>query len=99
VSTANPQDTSAASAVDAETETKQSNSGEAESPTTAERMLIMDRLLLRVPEVASRLSMSRGKVYELIRSGVLPSVRIDRARRIRTCDLESFVGSLTSART
>jgi excisionase family DNA binding protein len=60
--------------------------------------MIMERLLLRVPEAASRLSMSRGKVYELIRSGALPSVRIDGARRIRTCDLESFVGSLTGGR-
>jgi excisionase family DNA binding protein len=54
----------------------------------------MERLLLKVPEVAARLSMSRGKVYELMRSGALPSVRIDRTRRIRTRDLEAFVGSL-----
>ena len=45
--------------------------------TTGERKLIMEKLLLKVPEVAARLSMSRGKVYELIRSGALPSVRID----------------------
>jgi excisionase family DNA binding protein len=56
----------------------------------------MERLLLRVPEVAARLSMSRGKVYELMRSGALPSVRIDRSRRIRARDLEAFVGSLDS---
>ena len=54
----------------------------------------MDKLLLKVPEVAARLSMSRGKVYELIRSGALPSVRIDRSRRVRARDLEAFVGSL-----
>jgi excisionase family DNA binding protein len=54
----------------------------------------MERLLLKVPEVAARLSMSRGKVYELIRSGALPSVLIDRSRRIRARDLEDFVGSL-----
>ena len=56
----------------------------------------MERLLLKVPEVAARLSMSRGKVYELIRSGALPSVRIDRSRRIRAQDLEDFVGALGS---
>jgi excisionase family DNA binding protein len=55
----------------------------------------MERLLLRVPEVAARLSMSRGKVYELMRSGALPSVRIDRSRRVRTHDLEAFVSALT----
>lgn len=55
----------------------------------------MERLLLRIPEVADRLTMSRSKVYELIQSGALPSVRIDRSRRVRVRDLEAFVGSLT----
>ena len=55
----------------------------------------MERLLLRIPEVADRLTMSRTKVYELIQSGALPSVRIDRSRRVRVRDLEAFVGSLT----
>lgn len=54
----------------------------------------MERLLLRIPEVADRLTMSRTKVYELIQSGALPSVRIDRSRRVRVRDLEAFVGSL-----
>ena len=56
----------------------------------------MERLLLKVPEVAARLSMSRGKVYELIRSGALPSVCIDRSRRIRARDLDTFVAGLTA---
>ena len=55
----------------------------------------MERLLLKIPEVADRLTMSRSKVYELIQSGELPSVRIDRSRRVRVRDLETFVGSLT----
>ena len=54
----------------------------------------MERLLLRIPEVAERLTMSRSKVYQLIQSGVLPSVRIDHSRRVRARDLEAFVAAL-----
>lgn len=35
------------------------------------------RLLLRVGEAADMLGVSRGRIYELIKSGTLPSVRID----------------------
>ena len=52
------------------------------------------RLLYRVSEVADTLSLSRAKVYELISSGTLRSVRIDGARRIRASDLAAFVASL-----
>ena len=58
----------------------------------------MERMLLRVPEVAAQLCVSRGKVYELLRSGALVSVRIDGSRRIRVRDLEAFVHSLTAGR-
>jgi excisionase family DNA binding protein len=54
------------------------------------------RLLYRVTDVAEALSLSRAKVYELITSGALRSVRIDGARRIRAADLEAFVESLGS---
>ena len=54
----------------------------------------MERMLLRIPEVADRLTLSRSKVYELIRSGDLPSVQIGRVRRVRLHDLESFVSAL-----
>lgn len=53
-----------------------------------------DRLLYRVTEVAELLSMSRSKVYLLMSRGLLPSVRIDGARRVRGADLRSFVESL-----
>jgi excisionase family DNA binding protein len=53
------------------------------------------RLLYRVSEVASALGLSRAKVYELISSGALRSVRIDGARRIKAADLEAFVASLS----
>jgi excisionase family DNA binding protein len=54
------------------------------------------RLLYRVTDAAEALSLSRAKVYELITSGALRSVRIDGARRIRAADLEAFVESLRS---
>ena len=54
----------------------------------------VSRLLYRVSDTALALSLSRAKVYELINSGALRSVRIDRARRIRATDLEAFVASL-----
>ncbi len=52
------------------------------------------KLLLRVGEAAEALSLSRAKVYELINSGSLLSVRVDGARRIKAADLEAFVNSL-----
>ena len=39
-----------------------------------------DKLLYRIPEVAEHLSISRSKVYELLKSGELRSVHIDRTR-------------------
>jgi excisionase family DNA binding protein len=54
----------------------------------------VSRLLYRVGEAAAALGLSRAKVYELINSGALRSVRIDGARRIRAADLEAFVASL-----
>jgi excisionase family DNA binding protein len=54
----------------------------------------MDALLLKVPDVVARLGISRAKVYELMASGELPSVRIGGSRRIRTRDLEAFIAEL-----
>jgi excisionase family DNA binding protein len=53
-----------------------------------------DRLLYRVPEVALILNISRSKVYELLGSGDLPSVRIDRTRLVRGSHLRQYVESL-----
>src|SRR5687768_12497794 len=53
-----------------------------------------DRLLYRVTEVAVFLNVSRSKVYELLASGDLPSVKIDRTRLIRGSDLRDYVESL-----
>jgi excisionase family DNA binding protein len=53
-----------------------------------------DRLLYRIPEVASQLNVSRSKVYELMASGALRSVKVDRTRLVRGRDLRAFVDAL-----
>jgi excisionase family DNA binding protein len=55
---------------------------------------VNDKLLYRVPEAAERLSLSRAKVYELIKDGVLKSVQIDTSRRVKAEDLRAYVESL-----
>jgi excisionase family DNA binding protein len=54
----------------------------------------LERFLYRVPEAAWVLSLSRARVYELINSGALRSVRVGGARRIKAEDLAAFVASL-----
>ena len=53
-----------------------------------------EKMLYRLAEVAAALSVSRSKVYELVRSGALPSVRIGGSRRVRGEDLATYVDSL-----
>jgi excisionase family DNA binding protein len=55
------------------------------------------KLLLTVTEAASRLSLGRSKTYELVRAGVIPSVRITGSRRIRVSDLLVYVAALGEA--
>lgn len=59
----------------------------------------MPRLLLTVPEAAETLSISRSKLYELLNSGVIASVRIDGSRRIPLTALEAYVSQLLTERT
>ena len=51
----------------------------------------MDKMLLTPTEAAQVLGVGRSKVYELMRSGALGSVRIDSCRRIPVDDLNSLV--------
>jgi excisionase family DNA binding protein len=53
----------------------------------------MDNLLLKIPEVAENLGISRAKVYELMAAGDLPSVKIGGCRRVRAVDLVAYVES------
>jgi excisionase family DNA binding protein len=64
------------------------------SPCCRRGEALDDRLLYRVTEVAVFLNVSRSKVYELLASGDLPSVKIDRTRLIRGSDLRDYVESL-----
>jgi excisionase family DNA binding protein len=54
----------------------------------------MTRLLLTVPEAAQALAISRSKLYELIASGAVCSVRIDGSRRIPSDALATYVNQL-----
>jgi excisionase family DNA binding protein len=49
------------------------------------------RLLLTVEEAARALSIGRSKVYELMRTGELPSVQIGACRRVDVGELARFV--------
>ena len=54
----------------------------------------MDKLLLTPREAADALGIGRSKLYELLRAGVVPSVRIGSCRRIAARDLTTLVESL-----
>ncbi len=43
----------------------------------------IERLLLRPSEAAEVLGVSRSKCYELIASGAIPSVRLERGKLVR----------------
>ncbi len=49
---------------------------------TTDRSELMTQGLMRVPEVARFLALSRAKIYELMNRGELPWVKLGRARRI-----------------
>lgn len=48
-------------------------------------------LLLRVDDAAQLLGISRAKAYQLVSSGRLPSVKIDRTRRVPLAALERWI--------
>lgn len=57
----------------------------------------MEKLLLTPEEAAERLSVGRSRIFELISSGRLRSVRIGNSRRIPTEALVEFVDGLTAS--
>ncbi len=59
----------------------------------------VSRLLLTVPEAAEALAISRSKLYELLASGVIASIRIDGSRRIPLTAQEEYVSRLLAERT
>lgn len=54
----------------------------------------MDRLLYTPEEVAHTLHVSRRKIYTLIRTGEIDSVKIGKCRRITRVALENFIERL-----
>jgi excisionase family DNA binding protein len=54
----------------------------------------MDKLLLTPVEAAHVLGIGRSKLYELLRAGTVPSVRIGRCRRVVALDLAALVDQL-----
>ena len=59
----------------------------------------MPRLLMTVPEAAQALAIARSKLYELIASGAIASIRIDGWRRIPLAALEDYGSRLLAERT
>lgn len=55
------------------------------------------RLLLTVPEAAEALAISRSKLYELLTTGVVASIRIDGSRRVPVAALEAYIAALLEA--
>jgi excisionase family DNA binding protein len=51
-------------------------------------------LLLTVEQTAAELHIARRRVFELIKDGQLPSVKIGRSRRVRSADLADYVSRL-----
>jgi len=55
---------------------------------------VSDEELLTIEQVADRLKIGRTKTYELINRGDLPSVTIDRCRRVLRSDLDAYIARL-----
>lgn len=55
----------------------------------------MTRLLLTVPEAAEALAISRSKLYQLLATGAVDSIRIDGSRRIPISALTDYITRLT----
>jgi excisionase family DNA binding protein len=53
--------------------------------------VVPQRLLLHIPEVAEILGIGRTKIYEMIATGELPTVRFGRAVRISVTTLQKWV--------
>ena len=58
----------------------------------------MTRLLLTVPEAAEALAISRSKLYELLTSGAIVSIRIGGSRRIPLAALEEYISRLLAGK-
>lgn len=55
------------------------------------------RLLLRVDEAATATGISRAKLFELIASGEVPSIKVGRSRRIPVDALRAWIAAQVNA--
>jgi excisionase family DNA binding protein len=53
--------------------------------------------LLDVPEATRLLGVSRSSLFELLRTGQLPAVKLGRRTLIRSSELRRFIANLTAA--
>ena len=51
-------------------------------------------MTLTIAEAQAQLRLSRSRIYELIRSGDLPSVKIGRSRRVLRASMEAYIEKL-----
>lgn len=51
-------------------------------------------LLVNPDEAAAMMGLHRSRIFPLLKSGAIPSVKIGRSRRIRTQDIELFIQRL-----
>jgi excisionase family DNA binding protein len=54
-------------------------------------------ILLTVEQVAARLGIARTRVYHLIATGELPSIKLGASRRVEAVEVVRFVGRLRDA--
>ena len=60
--------------------------GNSESPSD-----VLDTRLLNADQVADALNVAKSYVYQLMRTGVIPTVRLGKACRVRPQDLKDFI--------
>lgn len=58
----------------------------------------MQTVLLKIPEVMERLAVGQTKVYELMSTGELRSVKVGRSRRIPSDEVDRFISELDDSR-
>ncbi|MDO8614989.1 MAG: excisionase family DNA-binding protein [Dehalococcoidia bacterium] len=59
----------------------------------------MEQILLTIPAAASRLSLGRSKLYELLTANELHAVRIGRAVRVSTAEVDAYAARLLAEAT
>ena len=77
--------------------TRQQDHGSVTSPPAPERREVSHVRGYTVEQVAEMLQIGRDKVYVLLRTGQLRSIKIGRSRRITDQHLAEFVSSLEQA--